>query len=128
MRDVLLRDCDTTYFGPANLQYFNGGVGNDGETYKTTFVVAGLLSQVECKIFVLDGGWGSMLGPIAQNVLAADVAETDAGWMGFWGALAGMAAGILFGFFSDGSFEIQDDSPVQTRANLIYICQEITVQ
>ena len=32
LRDFLLRDCDTTYFGPAILQYVNGGIGNDGRT------------------------------------------------------------------------------------------------
>ena len=32
LHDVLLRDCDTTYFG----LYFNRGVGNDGKHYKNT--------------------------------------------------------------------------------------------
>ena len=33
--DFLLRDCATTYFGLAILQYVNGGIGKDGEIRKT---------------------------------------------------------------------------------------------
>jgi MFS family permease len=47
------------------------------------------------------GAWGSMLGPNMQAVLPAPVAEREAGWMGFWGALAGMAGGILLAVISD---------------------------
>ena len=37
LRDVLLRDCDSTYFGPAILQYVKAGIGNDGKTRNTFF-------------------------------------------------------------------------------------------
>jgi len=45
--------------------------------------------------------WGSMLGPIVAHVLPADLAQDEAGWMGFWGALAGMVAGVGLGLLSD---------------------------
>lgn len=47
------------------------------------------------------GGFGSQLGPNMGHVLPADSAEDDAGWMGFWGAVAGMIAGVGFGLISD---------------------------
>lgn len=46
-------------------------------------------------------GWGSMLGPNMENVLPADIAEREAGWMGFWGALLGMSGGVALGRFAD---------------------------
>ena len=51
LRDFLLRDCDTTYFGPAILQYVNGGIGNDGETHKKPRNLATKRSRVKsCNI------------------------------------------------------------------------------
>ena len=44
--------------------------------------------------------WASMLGPNMQAVLARDVAEREAGWLGFWGAMAAMGAGALVGAFA----------------------------
>ena len=43
----LLRDGDTTYCGPAILQYVNGDIGTDSKPGKTLSLVAGLLSQVK---------------------------------------------------------------------------------
>ena len=47
LRDFLLRDCDTTYFGPAILQYVNGGIGNDGKTHKKPRNLATKQSRVK---------------------------------------------------------------------------------
>ena len=47
LRDFLLRDCDTTYFGPAILQYVNGGIGNDGKTRKKPNNLATRLTRVK---------------------------------------------------------------------------------
>ena len=55
LHDSVLRDCDTTYFGPASLQYVNGGIGNDGKTCKNTFFFAGLLSQVN--VYMTEEVW-----------------------------------------------------------------------
>ena len=46
LRDVLLRHCDTTYFGPAILRYVNGGIGNDGKANKTPSNLATKRSRV----------------------------------------------------------------------------------
>ena len=42
LRDLLLRDCDTSYFGPAILQYVDGGIGNDSKTLKKPSNLAAL--------------------------------------------------------------------------------------
>ena len=34
VRDVLLRNCDMMYFGPATLQSVNGSLGNDCELFE----------------------------------------------------------------------------------------------
>ena len=47
------------------------------------------------------GAWGSMLGPNMMNVLPPNVAEREAGWLGCYGALAGMAGGFVLGVTSD---------------------------
>ena len=47
LRDFLLRDCDTTYFGPAIWQYVNGGIGNDGKTRKKPSNLATRLTGVK---------------------------------------------------------------------------------
>eukprot|EP00811_Abedinium_folium_P032360 NODE_5410_length_1773_cov_21.648238.p1 GENE.NODE_5410_length_1773_cov_21.648238~~NODE_5410_length_1773_cov_21.648238.p1 ORF type:complete len:490 (+),score=72.85 NODE_5410_length_1773_cov_21.648238:116-1585(+) len=46
-------------------------------------------------------GWGSMLDPIMQDVLPGSQTESDAGWMGFWGAIASIVLGIVFSVYSD---------------------------
>ena len=45
--------------------------------------------------------WGSMLGPNMKAVLPADKAETQGGWMGFGGAIAGIFGGILLSAYAD---------------------------
>ena len=47
------------------------------------------------------GGWGSMLGPNMEAVLPRNQAQVEAGWLGFWGAIAGMVGGVLFGIWAD---------------------------
>ena len=47
------------------------------------------------------GAWGAMLGPNMQAVLTKDEAETQGGWIGFWGALAGMPAGVALSACAD---------------------------
>lgn len=46
-------------------------------------------------------GWSSMLGPNMASVLPADVAEREAGFLGFWGALLGMVGGVTIGLCAD---------------------------
>ena len=45
--------------------------------------------------------WGSMIGPNMASVLPAKEAEAQGGWLGFWGALAGMLGGVVVGALSD---------------------------
>jgi len=45
--------------------------------------------------------WGSQLGPNMKAVLPADEAESQAGLMGFGGALAGIVGGVALSAFSD---------------------------
>ena len=52
VRDFLLRDCDTTYFGPAILQYVNGGIGNDGKTREEPNNLATKRSRVNKYIYI----------------------------------------------------------------------------
>ena len=47
LRDFLLRDCDTTYFGPAILHYVNRGIGNDCKTRKKPSDLITMLSRVK---------------------------------------------------------------------------------
>ena len=49
--------------------------------------------------------WGSMLGPILQSVnssrLPSAQAEAEAGWLGMYGAVAGIVGGVVLGYFAD---------------------------
>ena len=42
-----------------------------------------------------------MIGPNMASVLPAKEAEAQGGWLGFWGALAGMLGGVVVGALSD---------------------------
>ena len=45
--DFFFRDCATTYFGPAILQYVNGGIGNDRGIQQKPNNLATRLSRVK---------------------------------------------------------------------------------
>ena len=51
-----------------------------------------------CGVFA---GWGSMIGPNLAAVLPDDVAEEQAGWMGFGGAIAGVVGGVGLSAYAD---------------------------
>lgn len=62
------------------------------------------------------GAWGSMLGPNMENVLPESVAEQDAGYMGFWGAIAACCAGLGMGAYADSA------SMAGRKKGLLMVC------
>jgi MFS transporter, FLVCR family, disrupted in renal carcinoma protein 2 len=47
------------------------------------------------------GSWGSMLAPNLAHVLPRADAESESGWLGFYGSVAGCVAGMACGVFAD---------------------------
>ena len=62
-------------------------------------------------------GWGSMLGPIMQDVLPPADAEQTAGLLGMVGALAGIVGGVGLGFIAD-----RTRRPGKRKALLVTSC------
>eukprot|EP00756_Hemistasia_phaeocysticola_P033840 Hpha_TRINITY_DN16485_c2_g9::TRINITY_DN16485_c2_g9_i1::g.160463::m.160463/K15381/DIRC2, SLC49A3; MFS transporter, FLVCR family, disrupted in renal carcinoma protein 2 len=63
-------------------------------SFRKTLVAYGAVTGVY-------GSWGSMLGPSLKHVLSDDDAESKAGWLGFWGAVAGCVSGVPAAILSD---------------------------
>ena len=64
LRDFLLRDCDTTYFGPAILHYVNRGIGNDCKTHKKPSDLITMLSRVKINMLMSPGRGGRGLNDV----------------------------------------------------------------
>ena len=59
------------------------------------------INIVEGTITGIYSGWGSYLEPNLETFLPSSRAQSESGWIGFYGTLAGCLGGIGFGLTAD---------------------------